>query len=303
MRNDAHDELDHVPSLTAGRDRDPYPAPELEPIQRPADREPDGPRSRQRRRAAGTAPLWIMIVALFCALGALGWSSQQQVSRLEAQLVATQESFARISEDATGRLQDISGKIVATESNVTTEGEALKLRIKQLEKQALDLVEQQRAMATEQQSLLGRQGNQDKRLDEQGIRVGRVATDLREHQASTATLAETVKNLNDEQAALKSSVAGLKGAADEMSKLSARVDGLSKDIAALKQRGDAGQAVSRLEQDLLVLRSELDNRPSAPAAAPGVKTAEFDSFRAQVTRTINSLQGQVANLQQQLDQR
>lgn len=303
MRNDAHDELDHVPSLTAGRDRDPYPAPELEPIQRPADREPDGPRSRQKRRPAGTAPLWIMIVALFCALGALGWWSQQQVSRLEAQLVATQESFARISEDATGRLQDISGKIVATESNVTTEGEALKLRIKQLEKQALDLVEQQRAMATEQQSLLGRQGNQDKRLDEQGIRVGRVATDLREHQASTATLAETVKNLNDEQAALKSSVAGLKGAADEMSKLSARVDGLSKDIAALKQRGDASQAVSRLEQDLLVLRSELDNRPSAPAAAPGVKTAEFDSFRAQVTRTINSLQGQVANLQQQLDQR
>lgn len=303
MRNDAHDELDHVPSLTAGRDRDPYPAPELEPIQRPADREPDSPRSRQKRRPAGTAPLWIMIVALFCALGALGWWSQQQVSRLEAQLVATQESFARISEDATGRLQDISGKIVATESNVTTEGEALKLRIKQLEKQALDLVEQQRAMATEQQSLLGRQGNQDKRLDEQGIRVGRVATDLREHQASTATLAETVKNLNDEQAALKSSVAGLKGAADEMSKLSARVDGLSKDIAALKQRGDASQAVSRLEQDLLVLRSELDNRPSAPAAAPGVKTAEFDSFRAQVTRTINSLQGQVANLQQQLDQR
>ncbi|HBS79831.1 MAG TPA: ATPase, partial [Pseudomonas sp.] len=32
MRNDAHDELDNIPSLTAGRDRDPYPAPELEPI-------------------------------------------------------------------------------------------------------------------------------------------------------------------------------------------------------------------------------------------------------------------------------
>jgi hypothetical protein len=303
MRNDAHDELDNVPSLTAGRDRDPYPAPELEPIPRAMDREADGPRGRQKRRTAGTAPLWIMIVALFCSLGALGWWSMQQVSKLEAQLVATQESFARISEDATGRLQDISGKIVATESSVTTEGEALKLRIKQLEKQALDLAEQQRAMTTEQQSLIGRQGNQDKRLDEQGIRIGRLVTELRERQTSTATLAETVKSVNDEQATLKSSVAGLKGELDELSKLSARIDGLSKDIAALKQRGDASQEISRLEQDLLILRSELDNRPSAPAAAPGVKTSEFDSFRAQVTRTINSLQGQVANLQQQIDQR
>ena len=84
---------------------------------------------------------------------------------LEMQLVATQESFARISEDAAGRLQDISGK-VATESNVTTESEAVKLRIKQLEQQAIDLARQQQAFATEQQSLAGRQGNQDQRMEE-----------------------------------------------------------------------------------------------------------------------------------------
>lgn len=35
MRNDAHDELDNIPSLTAGRDRvEPYPAPDLEPIRK-----------------------------------------------------------------------------------------------------------------------------------------------------------------------------------------------------------------------------------------------------------------------------
>ncbi|HCJ28220.1 MAG TPA: ATPase, partial [Pseudomonas sp.] len=127
---------------------------------------------------------------------------------------------------------------------------------------------------------------------------------------TTATLAETVKEVGGEQAALKSSMAGLKASVDELStlstqiggldKLAARVDGLSKDIAALRQRGDASQAVSRLEQDVLILRSELDNRP---AATPGVNTSEFDSFRAQVTRTINGLQGQVANLQQQIDRR
>ncbi|AHL74624.1 ATPase [Stutzerimonas stutzeri] len=310
MRNDAHDELDHVPSLTAGRDRNPYPAPELEPISKPLERDLDDARPRQKRRAVSTAPLWIMIVALFASLVALGWWNLQQVSRLEAQLVATQESFARISEDATGQLQDISGKIVATESSVTTEGEALKLRIKQLEKQALDLAEQQRAITTQQQSLTGKQGNQDQRLDEQGIRIERVATDVRGHQSTTATLTETIKSLASEQAAIKSSVAGLKVSVDDLStlsaqvggldKLPARVDELSKEIAALKQRGGDSQAISRLEQDVLVLRSELDNRP---AAKPSVNTSEFDSFRAQVTRTINGLQGQIANLQQQIDRR
>lgn len=300
MRNDAHDELDNVPSLTAGRDRDPYPAPELEPISKPVSRDPDEARPRQKRRAVSTVPLWIMIVALFGLLLALGWWGDQQVSRLEAQLVATQESFARISEDATGQLQDISGKIVATESSVTTEGEALKLRIKQLEKQVLDQAEQLRAVNTEQQSLTGRQSNQDKRLDEQGIRIGRISTEAREYQTTATTLAESVKNVADEQATLKSSLAGLAGSVDELRKLSARIDGLSKDIAALKQRGDASQAVSRLEQDVLILRSELDNRP---AATPGVNTLEFDAFRAQMTRNIGTLQSQIANLQEQINRR
>ena len=49
-----------------------------------------------------------------------------------------------------------------------------------------------------------------------------------------------------------------------------------------------------------MLRSELDNRPAAGA---GPNTAEFDAFRAQMTRNINTLQSQVVNLQQQINQR
>jgi chromosome segregation ATPase len=301
MRNDANDELDNVPSLSAGRDRDdPYPAPELEPVRKPEGVRADDGRSRRKRKEVSTAPLWVMIVALFCALGALGWWSMQQISRLEAQLVATQESFARISEDAAGRLQDISGKFVATESNITTEGEALRLRIKQLEKQALDVAEQQRVITTQQQSLVGKQGNQDQRLDEQTKRVEAVSSELSTQQTTTATLAESVKALTSEQAALGTAVNGFKDSLGGLDKLSARVDAMSKDIAALKQKGDPSQAVSRLEQDVLILRSELDNRP---APAPGINTTEFDAFRAQMTRSINTLQGQIGNLQQQIDQR
>lgn len=301
MRNDAHDELDNIPSLTAGRDRvEPYPAPDLEPIRRTADEPVDDGRSRQKRRPASTAgkvstaPLWVMVLALLLSLGALGWWSYQKIAMLEMQLVATQESFARISEDAAGRLQDITGKVVATESNVTTESEAVKLRIKQLEQQAIDLDRKQQAFATEQQSLTGKQGNQDRRMDEQGKRLEQLGVDLQAQQGSTATLAASVKTLGSEQASLKSTL-------DEQAKLAGRVDSLSKDIAALKQGGNQSQAISRLEQDILVLRSELDYRPApAPNA---INTAEFDSFRAQVTRTINAMQGQIANLQGQLDGR
>lgn len=299
MRNDAHDELDNIPSLTAGRDRvEPYPAPDLEPIRKGPDNYTDDTRPRQKRRPASggkasTAPLWVVVLALLISLGALGWWSYQKIAMLEMQLVATQESFARISEDAAGRLQDISGKVVATESNVTTESEAVKLRIKQLEQQAIDLARQQQAFATEQQSLAGRQGNQDQRMEEQGKRLERLGSDVQSQQGTTASLAETVKTLGSEQATLKSAL-------DEQAKLAGRIDSLSKDVAALKQGGNQSQAISRLEQDILVLRSELENRP---APANNTNTAEFDSFRAQVTRTINAMQGQIANLQGQIDGR
>ncbi|MGE4405275.1 ATPase [Pseudomonas sp.] len=297
MRNDAHDELENIPSLTAGRDRvEPYPAPDLEPLPRGAAERDDDGRSRQKRRPgsggkASTAPLWVMVLALLISLGALGWWSYQKIAMLEMQLVATQDSFARISEDAAGQLQDISGKVVANESNVTTESEAVKLRIKQLEQQATELARKQQAFATEQQSLAGRQGNQDRSLEDHGKRLERLGADLQGQQGAAATLADNLKALGSEQAALKSAL-------DEQGKLAGRVDSLSKDVAALKQGGNQSQAISRLEQDILVLRSELDNRP-----APSSNTAEFDSFRAQVTRTINAMQGQIANLQGQIDAR
>ncbi len=299
MRNDAHDELDHVPSLTADRDK-PYPEPEFEPLHKPAESGLEHERTRQKRRSASVAPLWIMVVLLFGAVLTLSWWGKGQLERLETQLVATQESFARISEDAAGRLQDISGKMVATESNVTTEGEALKLRIKQLEKQAIELLEQQRAITTQQQSLVGRQGNHDQRLEEQAGRVEAVAVEMRKQQAAVATFTQTLDALNNQQASLSSELKGLKGSLDGLGKVPARIEGINKEIAALKRQSDPAQAISRLEQDVLVLRSELDNRP---ATAPGVQTAEFDSFRAQMTRSFNTLQSQIANLQEQIDRR
>lgn len=274
MRNDARDELDHIPSLTAGgRNQD-----DFAPLQAaPADHAQPGYARAQAapaKSSGGTGALWALVGALAIALGALSWWSLQQISLMEQQLVATQESFVKISEDAAGRIQDISGKVVATESSVTTDSEQLKLRVKQLENKLAELNKSQ-------QNVAGQQNGQGKRIEQ-------LATELKNQKTLTGQFDSQLDKLASEQ---KTGLVGV-------GKLQEQVKALGGDIDALKKLGNPNQAIGRLEQDLLVLRSELDNRP-----APTQNTAEFDAFRAQMTRNISTLQAQVQNLQQQINAR
>jgi chromosome segregation ATPase len=286
MRNDAHDELDHVPSLsTDRRDDDDFAA-----DQAPA---PEAPRNPVYGRAAAapdkgasTGALWALVGALTIALGGLGWWSFQQINLMEQQLVATQESFARISEEAAGRIQDISGKVVATESSVLGGNEALKLQVKQLEGKLAELGKQQQTLVTQQGSF--------------NTRVEQLAGELKGQQGATGKFDNSLKALASEQANLKKEQAALKAAQAaqaDSSKLEAQLKSLTADIEALKKLGNPNSAIARLEQDLLVLKSNLETRGASSS------TAEFDAFRAQTSRNISTLQSQVLNLQQQIDAR
>ena len=264
MRNHAHDDYDDVPSLRAGTHDDD----ELMPAH--------VVRSRQKAaRGASTAPLWALLGASFIALAGLGWWSFQQISLMEQQLVATQESFARISEEAAGRLQAISGKVAASESGATTNSEALKLQLRQL-----------------QQGVAGQTGDLGKRLEQ-------VLADTREQQKAVTQLQTQLqaqlKAVNGELAALRS------GQVDG-GKLDAQLKSLGSEVAALKKQGNPSAAIQDLEQDILVLKSQIDNRPAA-AASSGASVQEFDAFRAQTTRNLNTLQSQIQNLQQQINAR
>lgn len=288
MRNDAHDEFDDVPSLTPDRrDQD-----DFDPEPQPYVRAGAPAKAAATSRAASTGPLWALVGALSIALGGVGWWSFQQISLMEQQLVATQESFARISEEAAGRIQDISGKVVAAESSVTSGSEALKLQVRQLESKVAELTKLQQAAG-------GQQSGQDKRIEQ-------LAADLKTQQGDSGKYADGLKALGGEQgtlkselAAVKSELATLKSGQADAGKLAAQVKSLAGDVEALKKAGNSNQAIDRLEQDLLVLKSQLDNRP----AASGNSTAEFDAFRAQTTRSVNTLQAQIQNLQQQIDAR
>ena len=266
MRNDAKDDFDNVPSLRAdvGDDDDFEPSPAT------------SVRSRNtpvvKVKSASTGPLWALIGALLIAFAGLAWWSFQQISLMGQQLVATQESFARISEEAAGRLQDISGKVVASEASVNNGSEALKLQIKQLETQLLEQGKQQVGVAGQATEL-------DKRLAQMT--------------ASTTDLSNANSKLQGQVQALTDAVATLKAAQGDT-----QVKDLAADVAALKKQGNPSAAIARLEQDLVVLKSEQDNKP-ANSDAPTNK--EFDVFRIQTTRNITTLQSQVKNLQQQLN--
>ncbi|WP_122587342.1 ATPase [Pseudomonas viridiflava] len=282
MRNDPYDDIDDVPSLSAKDDDDDF-------VPEKGARERTTVYSRTtpvvKVKGPSTGPLWALVGALFIAFCGLGWWSFQQVSLMEQQLVATQESFARISEEAAGRLQDISGKVVATES-LSSDGEALKQRIKLLEAQLEDQDKQREGVEGQQSSL-------DKRLEQ-------MAAQTTQQQTENAQLQEQLKGVVTELTALKAAFPDLKTAQADQGKLDTQLKSLAADVATLKKQGNPSAAVERLEQDLIVLKSEQENRP-APAAAGN--TAEFDAFRAQVTRNINTLTSQIQNLSQQLNAR
>ncbi|MGF6489847.1 ATPase [Pseudomonas frederiksbergensis] len=282
MRNDANDDFDDVPSLRAhSLDDDDFPT-----TARTAVHSRTTPVVKVK--GPSTGPLWALVGALFFAFAGLAWWSFQQISLMEQQLVATQESFARISEEAAGRLQDISGKVVASQSNVNTGSEALKLQIKQLEGKLQDQSKQLESklqdQSKQQQGVLGQTSELDKRL-------AQMTAQATEQQTANAQLQAQVKALSGELAALKN-------ASDDTSQFDAQLKSLGADIVALKKQGNPSAAIERLEQDMIVLKSQQDNRPAA--AQGSTNTAEFDAFRGQVTRNINTLQAQIQNLQQQL---
>ena len=271
MRNDANDDFDNVPSLRA----DTLDDDDFVPTAATSVRSRNTPVVKVK--SASTGPLWALVGALLIAFAGLAWWSFQQISLMGQQLVATQESFARISEEAAGRLQDISGKFVASEASVNNGSEALKLQIRQLETQLLEQGKQQVGVAGQATEL-------DKRLAQMT--------------AGTTDLSNANAKLQGQVQALTDAVAGLKAAQGEAAKRDSEIRDLLADVAALKKQGSPSAAIARLEQDMVVLKSAQDNQP-ANSDAPTNK--EFDVFRIQTTRNITTLQSQVQNLNQRLN--
>lgn len=286
MRNDADDELNELPSLVA------------EPKHSSAYAQPLPAASSAPRKGVGL--LWALVIALAGALIALGMWSQQQVELMAQQLVATQESFAHISEQAAGRIQAISGQVVATESTVNSESEQLKLRLNHQAEQLKEAKAQSQTLSQALEKLVRAdqartvQTNQlSAALEEQAKQVQALSTELKTSAQTLTQLQSSLVSLSEAQTTLKAGQAQTQALAEQLSALKTELE------AVRKSAGDT-QRITSLEQDLMLLRAQLD---SAPSAAQGAPLAEFDAYRAQVTRQLNTLNSQVQSLHQQLNAR
>lgn len=263
---------------------------------------------RQRNGA-----LWAVCAGLLIALIGLGYWSHEQQSRLTRQLVATQESFAQISEEAAGRLQDISGKVTATESSLSQSERDRLQQLRQLEKTVEQL---SAAQQTQQQTLQEQHQNaqavqqrlgqmqqageaQVLRLAELEGQAGMLGESQQQQQQNLAELRRQTDSLAEAQTIMRSDLlhAGeqlqtLAGLERQLAEQGIQLARLRGEMQALME-ASGGRGV---EQEMLVLRSELDLRLASFEDA----LQAIDSFRIQANRNISTLQNQLSNLQQQV---
>tara|TARA_R110000751_G_scaffold129377_1_gene231431 strand:- start:38 stop:931 length:894 start_codon:yes stop_codon:yes gene_type:complete len=290
------DRGDDLPSLHASRDDG------FEPVAATPRRSASASGLRAEpplvQPARTNGPLWALCAALSLALIALGYWTYQQQTMLKQQLVATQNSFARISEEASGRIQDITGKVSATESSLTESEQARNARLMKLESQLAELKKTQ--------------GEHDGRLStvnagssDLGKRLATQQTELAALTASAAaaeqalenqdqrldTMAEQLTAANTALGALQTQLSSLDELRQQLTEQAAQLASQQQAVQALQSKGNGD-----VEQSLLIMRTELDQR----AAQTEQALDAIDSFRLQTNRSINTLQSQLATLHAQV---
>ncbi|MGM8933857.1 ATPase [Pseudomonas neustonica] len=247
---------------------------------------------------ASNGPLWALTAALSLALVALGYWTYQQQSMLKQQLVATQTSFARISEEASGRIQDINGKFSATESSLGQAEQARSARIGKLESQVAAL---QKTLSEHDERLLSTKtanAQLSKEVEAQQAQLTSLtagtadfAERLSEQSRQLQAAAEQAKTAAAQLTQLQGKLAGLEELQSQLAAQAAQLTSQKQALQALQQEGGGD-----VEQSLLVMRTELDQR----AAATEQALDSIDSFRLQTNRSISTLQNQLASLHAQV---
>lgn len=290
---------DDLPSFRATDDHDPLSDHNNE---RPVgDHRAESIRTPLRPEPAshGNGALWALCAALTLALVGFGYWSHQQQTQLRLQLVATQNSFARISEDAAGRIQDITGKVSATESSRSEAEQARTAQLKRLEKQMAELNSQVQTQATRLESaaasereLLARLEQQEESSQAGNQQLAAQGEQLDALDKRSSKTRSTVDELEEMFTALNGEVGQLTQLEQQLKRQAARTASLESKLEILASER---QSVN-FDQELLVLRSEIDQRLSSTQDA----LESIDSFRVQVNRNINTLRTQLSNLQKQV---
>ena len=242
---------------------------------------------RPEPTARGTGGLWALCAALTIALVGFGYWSHQQQTRLQQQLVATQNSFARISEDAAGQIERITGKVTATESSLS-ELDALNRRIDQLSEvvgsqgQLLEQVEQGGTTLKEHGS------RQQQRLDDVISQAAVLSGRLNAYDDNATALAGQLTLIATQVAALNEGLENLAPLEAELNQLKEQLAAQQQSVASLNQQLSSQD----VGDEIAALRRQVEERMSLVAE----EIRSIDSFRLQTNRALTRLQTQLRSL-------
>ena len=312
MRNDTDDHFDDRLDPANGRIEPQLDRSAIEPaalLDSPMLLNAEATVPRRSNKAIGA--LSALTLAILCSSAAFGWWSMQRMQLLAQQLIATQDSFSKTSEDAASRINEITGKVSITQSAVLSDNETLKLRLNALENSRTQTAKQQQISLTEYDTRITQLTSQLTTLSERTSHL-QTALDTQQttvSQRNNALSAEQTllnKKLEAQHADLQRLAEAMQSTQQQLTQVEAlktELKSLSTNLAALQKNNSASADITRLQQDILILRSELEQQSTAapaPAAVPrntGPSLADFDAYRAQTHRTISALQEQVRALQ------
>ena len=277
----ADDQSDELSGIRATEDERAYISPSRhEDIPERGVRAPVRPEPAQR----GPGGLWALCAALTLSLIGFGYWSHQQQTRLQQQLVATQNSFARISEDAAGQIENITGKVTATESSLG-ELDTLNRRIDQLSEvlgsqgQLLEQVEQGGTTLKEHGS------KQQQRLEEVITQTAALTGRLNAYDENATALAGQLTMLNAQVMALSEGLEQLGPLEAQLNRQSEQLAAQQQTLAALSEQ----VSTQDVNAEVAAMRTQLEARMSIVAE----EIQSIDSFRLQTNRALTRLQTQL----------
>lgn len=269
-----YDSTDALPTLTAQLDDNI----QVEPLLGETSRLFNQPVKKTR-----SLVIWLAIASTASVTVSLAYSTHQRIQLLEQQLIATQDSFAKISGDAVEHIQTISGQLSSSQTNAQSEIEALRNTIATLQKQYA-AIEPQLRKNTEGLSTLTKQQNQlNLRLDQQAnaVKEGLLAVDTAQQQLSSEVklslnqLAELQQNQNQQLEASQNH-------SQRLTVMSAELDAITQHTQQLEEQLKLRQSS---QQEMLQLQLTLGKTQAKQTELE----QEFQAYRAQITRSLNAL--------------
>ncbi len=303
----SQDEFDDIPSLGSARD-------DLDrsdiPTLKPAGQEVVEPAlAAPPAKSSSTALLWFMVILLVAALAGVGYWSQMQISRLEQQLAASEQSLS----GALSRMADFETLISATDESASKSGAALQAQLrKQLQegKQRVSHVDSElRKLWAIYQKYQPKITTLEKQQQQQGKGLSSQKAELKTVGESLDTIG---LSLDKQTQALTRTESRLKGVDSAVKKDRRQTESRITELREqLRDQDLANQEVDDLQAARLKeLQDQLTRMASAPRVPDSVRKQlaeqqkaldSVNSYRRQVNSELLKLRKRVGQLQLSVD--